>query len=102
MNAHRSPFLMWYDDSPKLATTTKVAEAVAAYHGRFRQAPNLVLVHEADLVVVDGLLIRAAPTIHRNTFWVGREVVAGQPLDEPPTPAPAPARSTPARPSRRK
>lgn len=102
MNANRSPFLMWYDDSPKLATTTKVAEAVAAYHGRFRQAPNLVLVHEADLVAVDGLLIRSAPTIHRNTFWVGREVAAGEPIEEPPAPAPAAVRPVAVRPTRRK
>ncbi|MFV9504909.1 MAG: hypothetical protein AB4911_10140 [Oscillochloridaceae bacterium umkhey_bin13] len=90
MVVSRAPFLMWYDDSPKLATTTKVADAIAAYHTRFRLPPNLVLVNEADLVRVEGLEVRAAPTIHRHTFWVGRDLPPDAPAEAPPLPAPAP------------
>lgn len=102
MVASRTPFLMWYDDSPKLATATKVAEAVDAYHTRFRCPPNLVLVNEADLVRIEGLEVRVSPTIHRHTFWVGRDLPADTETDLPPAPTPSPSLPTPSRSRRRK
>lgn len=68
------PFLMWYDDNPKIAIGTKIAAAVAAYRTRFRgAAPNLVLMNDQEIAGVGALDIevRGVHTVHRNTFWVG-------------------------------
>lgn len=90
------PFLMWYDDSPRLSTARKIEEAMAAYSDRFGGAqPTLVLVNIEDLTSMVGVEVRDATNVRRNTFWVGRE--EGEVSEAPLTPAPAPAARQPAR-----
>lgn len=36
-------YLGWFDDNPKKAATTKIAEGIAAYLARFKTRPNVVL-----------------------------------------------------------
>jgi hypothetical protein len=70
------PFLMWYDDNPKIAVGSKIAAAVAAYRARFRGAvPTLVLMNDLEVNNVGALDIevRGVNTVHRNTFWVGQQ-----------------------------
>lgn len=68
------PFLMWYDDNPKLSVTKKIEDAIQAYSTRFRGAkPTLVLMNEEEITEYNGVQVRGASTIRRNTFWVGQE-----------------------------
>lgn len=73
MPAKSPPFLMWYDDNPRLSVSHKIAAAMAAYRDRFHGVqPTLVLVNEADLTEVAGVQVRAVATVGRNTYWVGQ------------------------------
>jgi hypothetical protein len=86
------PFLMWYDDSPRLSTVRKIEEAMAAYSDRFGGTqPTLVLVNAEDLTSIAGVEVRGATNVRRNTFWVGQE--AGEPAPIVPAPVPAPAKA---------
>lgn len=96
MPAKSPPFLMWYDDNPRLSVSHKIAAAMAAYRDRFHGVqPTLVLVNEADLTDVAGVQVRAVATVGRNTYWVGQT----EPRETPETPLEAqpPARSDPQR-----
>jgi hypothetical protein len=66
-------YMMWYDDSAKKAVGAKIEEAVEAYMRHFKTRPNVVLVNEADLEKVSGVLVRSAAYVRRNNFWVGWE-----------------------------
>lgn len=69
------PFLMWYDDNPKTPVARKITEAIEAYKARFPGVqPTLVLVNEADVTTIEGITVRAMPTVSRNTYWVGQIV----------------------------
>lgn len=69
-----TPFLMWYDDNPKLSVAHKIEDAIGAYRHRFPQTtPTLVLVNEAEVTEVAGIEVRGMATVHRNTVWVGLE-----------------------------
>lgn len=95
------PFLMWYDDSPKLSIANKIEEAIAAYADRLGVRPTLVLVNEAELTEFPGVEVRGVTTVRRHTYWVGQEVqptapsVGVEPLPAAPTPRPvaAPAKA---------
>jgi hypothetical protein len=68
------PFLMWYDDNPKLSVTRKIEDAIAAYSDRFRGVkPTLVLMNEEEVTQVAGMVVRGVNTVRRNTFWVGQD-----------------------------
>jgi hypothetical protein len=68
------PFLMWYDDNPKLTITRKIEDAIHAYSARFQGVkPTLVLVNEEEITEYKGVQVRGAITIRRNTIWVGQE-----------------------------
>jgi hypothetical protein len=69
-------YLFWYDDTAKKATTRKIEEAIAAYEGRFRSKPNIVLVNEterseAGLTAMGGCAVQSENYIRRNNYWVG-------------------------------
>lgn len=68
-------YLMWYDDNAKKATEAKIAEAIEAYQQRFHGPPNVVLVNEAEMASVAGVLVRAERYIRKSNFWVGWEGV---------------------------
>ncbi|WP_322814004.1 hypothetical protein [Chloroflexus sp.] len=69
------PFLMWYDDNPKTPVVRKITEAIEAYKARFPGVqPTLVLVNEAEVTTIEGITVRAMPTVNRNTYWVGQIV----------------------------
>ncbi|MCS6881778.1 MAG: hypothetical protein RMK84_07600 [Oscillochloridaceae bacterium] len=73
MPPRRPPFLVWYDDNPKLSIARKIEEAIAAYRRRFNGVrPTLILVNEEELTDVAGVQVRSAPTVRRNTYWVGQ------------------------------
>jgi hypothetical protein len=92
MPAKSPPFLMWYDDNPKLSVAHKIEEAIEAYADRLGVRPTLVLVNEAELTDFPGVAVRAMNTVRRNTFWVGQEDRPGAPIpiEAPIPPAPAP------------
>ena len=93
MTLKTPPFLMWYDDNPKLPIASKIEDAIACYADRLGVRPTLVLVNEAELTEFPGIEVRAAVTVRRNTYWVGQG-------DRPETPvavAPAPIATRPAR-----
>lgn len=74
MLAKSPPFLMWYDDNPKLSVVRKVEDAIAAYSDRFRGVkPTLVLMNEEEVTQVAGMVVRGVNTVRRNTYWVGQE-----------------------------
>jgi hypothetical protein len=74
MQAKSPPFLMWYDDNPKLPLAQKIADAMAAYSHRWPGIkPTLVLVNEQDVTEVAGVCVRGVTTVTRNTIWVGQE-----------------------------
>lgn len=93
MLAKSPPFLMWYDDNPKLSVAHKIEEAIEAYADRLGVRPTLVLVNEAELTEHPGVAVRAVTTVRRNTYWVGQEERPGAPAqpDAPIAPAPRPA-----------
>ncbi len=67
-------YLGWFDDNTKKTAEAKIVEAIAAYVGRFKTRPNVVLVNEADRAVgVKGVTVRCEGYIRRNNFWVGYE-----------------------------
>lgn len=68
-----SRYLVWYDDNPRIPFLTKIEQAVAAYTRRFRRAPNVVLVRDADISRHNDVAIRTAGTVQRHSFWVGYE-----------------------------
>lgn len=76
----RPLFLMWYDDNPRIALSSKVEAAIEAYVGRFQAQPNVVLVNEADLVERTDILVRGVSHIRRNNIWVGREEIEETPV----------------------
>ncbi len=102
MLAKSPPFLMWYDDNPKLSIDKKIADAIAAYSDRFSGVkPTLVLVNEAEITEFTGVQVRGVATVCRHTYWVGQADRPGVPavtLDLAPTPSkaapPAPRRKT--------
>ena len=81
MLAKSPPFLMWYDDNPKLSVTRKIEEAIAAYSDRFSGVkPTLVLVNEAEITEFAGIKVRGVTTVRRHTYWVGQEDRPGAPV----------------------
>lgn len=78
----------WFDDSTKKTTVYKIEEAIDAYVRRFGKRPNVVLVNEADVADVQGVLVRPEGFIRRNNFWVGYESdgSAVEPVVEAPAP----------------
>ena len=76
MSVKTPPFLMWYDDNPKLSVVKKIEEAIAAYSDRWPGVrPTLVLVNEDELTEYAGVLVRGVNTVRRNNYWVGQEAV---------------------------
>jgi hypothetical protein len=74
MLAKSPPFLMWYDDNPKLSVARKIEDAIAAYSDRFRGVkPTLVLMNEEEVTQVAGVVVRGVNTVRRNTYWVGQD-----------------------------
>ena len=67
-------FLVWYDTNPERPLAEKVQAALDAYSQRFKEAPNLMLVNEVDLVTVAGIEVRGVRTVQPNHFWVGLTV----------------------------
>jgi hypothetical protein len=65
--------LGWFDDNPKKGTAEKIGEAMHAYVQRFKTAPNVVLVNEAEKIEVAGVVVRVESYIRRSNFWVGWE-----------------------------
>lgn len=77
MPAKSPPFLMWYDDNPKLPVAHKIAEAIAAYCHRWPGVrPTLVLVNEEEVTEYSGVLVRGVNTVRRNNYWIGQELSA--------------------------
>lgn len=66
-------YYAWFEDSPKLTTEMKIQDAIDAYIRRFGKRPNTVLVNEADVTAIQGMIIRPEHFIRRNNFWVGWE-----------------------------
>lgn len=67
-------FLGWFDDNPKKAADVKIGEAINAYVERFKVAPNIVLVNEADRPIASlNVTVRVESYIRRNNFWIGWE-----------------------------
>lgn len=100
MSAKSPPFLMWYDDNPKLSVAHKIEEAMAAYAERLGVRPTLVLVNEAELTELPGIAVRSMATVRRNTYWVGQEERPDAPAvaAEPAPGKPAAKAARPARP----
>ncbi|NTU78803.1 MAG: hypothetical protein HGA45_05275 [Chloroflexales bacterium] len=95
MLAKSPPFLMWYDDNPKLSVARKIEDAIAAYSDRFSGVkPTLVLVSEEEITEFAGIKVRGVATVRRHTYWVGQEDRPGAPAVEvevaPPPTKPAP------------
>lgn len=103
MLAKSPPFLMWYDDNPKLSVARKIEDAIEAYAERFRGVrPTLVLVNEEEVTEFAGVAVRGVTTVRRHTYWVGQEDRPDAPAVEPaPASPPTPSRAS-QRPSRRK
>lgn len=64
---------MWYDDHPKRTLAEKIADARAAYAGRFGRPATLALVSPDDLSGQTLNGVRPAPNVRRNTVWAGLE-----------------------------
>lgn len=74
MHPKTPPFLMWYDDNPKLPVAHKIADAIAAYNHRWPNVrPTLILVNEQELTEYAGVRVEGVATVGRNTIWVGQE-----------------------------
>ncbi|MBX0331395.1 hypothetical protein K2Z83_27465 [Oscillochloris sp. ZM17-4] len=75
-----APFLMWYDDNPKLTVAMKIEDAIGAYRSRWPSStPTLVLVNEEEVTQVAGVEVRGVVTVRRNNVWVGLD--RERPLD---------------------
>lgn len=74
MRTPSPPFLVWYDDNPRLSVAQKIEDAINAYRRRFNGVhPTLVLVNEEEPIPeVTGVQVRGAVNVRRNTYWVGR------------------------------
>lgn len=87
-----APFLMWYDDNPKLTVAMKIEDAIGAYRHRFpSRVPTLVLVNEAEVTEVAGVEVRGVLTVHRNTVWVGLDHEINEAEELIPLPARTPS-----------
>jgi hypothetical protein len=74
MPAKSPPFLMWYDDNPKLTMAHKIEDAIAAYSDRWPGVrPTLILVNEDEVTEFAGVQVRGVTTVRRNTVWVGQD-----------------------------
>jgi hypothetical protein len=98
MSPKTPPFLMWYDDNPKLPIANKIEEAIAAYAHRLGVQPSLILVNEAELTEFPGVEVRGVTTVGRNTIWVGQgdRPNLPAPASIPPAPTPAATKRAPA------
>jgi len=91
-----TPFLMWYDDNPKLSVAMKIEDAIGAYRNRFPStAPTLVLVNDSEVTQVAGVEVRGVNTVHRNTVWVGLDQEGGQDHEGGQHPVPSSANPKP-------
>ncbi len=67
-------FLVWFDDSKKVATEEKIKNAIERYVERMGQHPNVCLVNKADAnVKVEGISIHAVDYVRPGYYWVGIE-----------------------------
>jgi hypothetical protein len=64
-------YFVWYDGNAAKTSAEKIQEAATAYRERFARAPQLVLVHSADMTQVGDMELRAEQTVQRDTFWLG-------------------------------
>ena len=65
-------FLVWFDDTPKKASTDKAWGAIAAYRERYGHQPTVMMVNEADAPIeIGGIDVQVRSTVQRNNFWVG-------------------------------
>lgn len=69
-----SLYMMWFDDSPKKPTATKVAEGAAAYESHFHHAPLVVCVSSSTVVECTPLQVQPLRTVQKDNFWFGMEL----------------------------
>ena len=66
--------LLWYDNDPKTALTSKIERAVARYRAKMGEIPNICYVHQAALereMEWQGVRVLGLPNIPPNHFWIG-------------------------------
>jgi hypothetical protein len=63
-------YFVWYDGNAAKTPAEKIQEAAVVYRIRFDRAPQLVLVHSADLTQVGDMELRAEQMVQRDTFWL--------------------------------
>lgn len=65
-------YFVWFDPDKKLATSTKIKEAVARYEQRFKQPPSVVYVHPSAADSRASVTLEAAPFVNEHYFYLPR------------------------------
>ena len=70
-------FMMWFDNNPKTALTTKIEKAVDYYQHKYGRDPNLCLVNpsmlEVGQEVTNKIVIRPYRLVLPGHLWIGIE-----------------------------
>lgn len=71
LDVHRGPtYFVWADPSKRVATSTKIANALKRYEDKYGRQPHEILVHESDLETRSPIPLRTERFVNRNTFYL--------------------------------
>lgn len=66
-------YLSWYDAAKGQTPERRIADASRRYERKHGVAPTVALVNPAEMVVVDGIEVRASAIVAKNTVYVGED-----------------------------
>lgn len=71
IDVHRgTTYMVWCDHDKRLATSSKIKNAVAAYSRKYGTAPVEILVHPSALETRSDVPLRAARFVNSNSFYL--------------------------------
>jgi hypothetical protein len=69
--------MLWFDNDPKTALSTKIEKAVDYYRHKYGRDPNLCLIHPSmaakDSPEIDKITVRPYPPVLPGHLWIGIE-----------------------------
>lgn len=70
-DVHRGPtYFVWADPSKRVATSTKISQAVKRYVEKYGQPPPEILVHESELETRSDIPLRSERFVNKNCFYL--------------------------------
>lgn len=71
IDTHSGPiYLVWADSTKKLATSTKISNAITCYVNKYGIPPPEILVHESALETKSSVPLRTARFVNEHYFYL--------------------------------